>query len=156
MKYIIAIDPGANGGLVLGNDKGEVLNVSKMPATPLDLLTLLGSYKQQAEENCACVVCYLEDVHSIPGDGANRMFNFGKNFVEIRMALEALGISTITMKPQVWIKTYQLGSSSQCKSKTEWKNKLKAKAQQIFPLQNVTLWSSDALLIYKYAQMIEK
>jgi hypothetical protein len=48
---------------------------------------------------------------------------------------------------------YQLGKSSE-HTKTEWKNRLKAKAQQLFPQQSkhITLKTADALLIAEYAR----
>ena len=40
--------------------------------------------------------------------------------------------------------------------KTEWKNILKKKAQQLFPYAKVTLATSDALLICEYGRIKEK
>lgn len=39
--------------------------------------------------------------------------------------------------------------------KTEWKNILKKKAQQLFPYAKVTLATSDALLICEYGRIKE-
>ena len=49
------------------------------------------------------------------------------------------------------MKFYQLGRSTGY-SKTEWKNKLKAKAQQLFPGEKVTLATCDSLLIAEYGR----
>ena len=50
------------------------------------------------------------------------------------------------------MKCFQIGKSSG--SKTEWKNKLKAKAQQLFPVwsKRITLATADALLIAEYGR----
>lgn len=73
------------------------------------------------------------------------------------MALLALQIPTVTITPQSWQKALQLGTRAKDMSKTEWKNKLKAKAQQLFPyIKKITLAISDALLICEYARIKEK
>ena len=86
----------------------------------------------------------------MPGQGGMAMFTFGKGLGHLEMALLSLGIKTNEVTPQKWQKHFQLGSSTKCASKTEWKNKLKAKAQQLFPNEKVTLKTADALLIYQY------
>ena len=71
------------------------------------------------------------------------------------MALLALGMPTEKVTPQKWQKVYQLGSSKSY-TKIQWKNKLKAKAQQLFPSlgKKITLSTSDALLIAEYARRL--
>ena len=92
----------------------------------------------------------------MPGQGGMAMFNFGKGFGHLEMALLGMGVPTVEVTPQKWQKSFQLGNSKSCSSKTEWKNKLKAKAQQLFPNIKVTLWSADALLLYHYGVHTEK
>ena len=41
MKYIIGIDPGANGGIAVLDIDGNVIDVRKMPDTPQDILECL-------------------------------------------------------------------------------------------------------------------
>lgn len=148
MKYI-GIDPGKNGGIAILNDNGELLIHKKMPATPHDLLTFLNEEKEDA-------ICYLEKVNSRIGNGAKAMFTFGQGYGHLEMALLATNISTTTVTPQKWEKFYQLGTSTN-HSKTEWKNKLKFKAQQLFPLaKNITLSTADAILIAYYARQNHK
>ena len=67
------------------------------------------------------------------------------------MALMALEIPVVKVMPQKWQKTYSLGRSSEC-GKSEWKNRLKARAQELFPDlgKKVTLKTCDALLIALY------
>lgn len=143
---IIGIDPGKNGGICILNQNGEVLTLIKMPATPSDLYSFLA-------EHSDCNACVLEKVGGMPGNGGSAMFNFGKGYGWLEMALIACKIKTITVTPQKWQKYYQLGSSSSC-THTEWKNKLKAKAQQLFPLQGkkITLVTCDAMLIAEYGR----
>jgi len=141
---IIGIDPGVNGGIsIYSIDKKTLIEVVKMPETPTDLLTFLKLYSKNSE-------AYLEKVGGIPGTGgANAMFNFGKGYGYLEMALISCKIPFVTVTPQVWMKFFQLGTKGKMTS-TQWKNKLKAKAQQLFPRVKVTLIISDALLIMHY------
>lgn len=145
-KSYIGIDPGKHGGIAVLDETGAVIDVVKMPETPQDLLGFLSQYKENS-------VCTLERVGGMPGNGGSAMFNFGKGYGHLQMALIALEISTEDVTPNKWEKTYQLGSSGKF-SKTEWKNKLKAKAQQLFPSlgKKITLATCDALLIAEYGR----
>lgn len=143
-RLIIGIDPGAAGGIgVYSITQGRLIMAIKMPETPTDLLAFLKLHSLNSK-------CYLEKVGGIPGNGANAMFNFGRGYGHLEMALLACRISTETVTPQKWQKEFQLGGRGKTMSKTEWKNKLKAKAQQLFPTFNVTLATCDAMLIALY------
>lgn len=145
---LLAIDPGQKGGLaVMDLTEHKIIAVTKMPATPTDLLDFITRYGVD--------VCYLEKVGGMPGQSGSAMFNFGKGFGHIEMALLALHIPTVTVTPQKWQKHFQLGSSKG-KTKTEWKNILKAKSQQLYPNIKVTLDIADALLIAEYGYSEEK
>lgn len=143
-RLIIGIDPGAAGGIgVYSITQGRLIMAIKMPETPTDLLAFLKLHSLNSK-------CYLEKVGGIPGNGANAMFNFGRGYGHLEMALLACRIPTETVTPQKWQKEFQLGGRGKTMSKTEWKNKLKAKAQQLFPTFNVTLATCDAMLIALY------
>ena len=142
-KIYLGIDCGQNGGLAWLDEDGSLLECIKMPSTPEDVLTALGSYA------CESVVCFMEKVGGIPGQGAASSFNFGKNYGELTMALLAKGISTTHISPAKWQKHFNL-SGKKGESKTSHKNRIKAWAQQRFPKQKVTLWAADALAIASY------
>lgn len=146
MERYIGIDPGKHGGIAVMGADGEVLDIVKMPETPQDLLDFLEQYKDDS-------FCTLERVGGMPGNGGSAMFNFGKGYGHLQMALLALHIPTEDVTPNKWEKTYQLGSSGKY-TKTEWKNRLKAKAQQMFPHlgKKITLATCDALLICEYGR----
>lgn len=149
-KKIIAIDPGKNGGIAIYSiDIGRVIEVVKMPETPQELLRFLRLYSFNS-------ICYLEKVQGLPGMSGSAMFNFGCGFGHLEMALLACKIPTVSVTPQKWQKSLQLGNKGN-KSTTEWKNKLKAKAEQLFPyVGRITLAISDALLILQYSIIQEK
>lgn len=148
VKLFIGIDPGLNGGIAVLNKIGGVESVCKMPETPQDILNFLEQY---SEENAVCV---LEDVgHGIPGQSSKATATFARHNGHLEMALLALSIRTEKVTPQKWQKIYQLGSSKGVE-KNAWKNKLKAKAQQLFPSlgRNITLSTCDALLLAEYGR----
>ena len=145
---IIGIDPGMSGGIAVLTGEGAVIDVFNMPQTMADLWESLWEWKNNA-------VCYLEDVgHGMPGQSSKATATFARHCGHIEMALLALGISTHTVTPNKWMKSYQLGKSSDYE-KREWKNRLKSKAQQLFPKQKVTLSVCDALLIAEYGRKNE-
>lgn len=157
-KKIIAIDPGKEGGIVVfSSTKNEMIEVIHMPETPQFLHNFLKKYQKKS-------ICYLEKVGGLPGMGGSSMFNFGKGFGWLEMALVVNKIPTIEVTPQKWQKELQLGNKGN-KTTNQWKTKLMERAQQIYPsvggkfnLKTKKDWTrvSDALLILEYARIIEK
>lgn len=154
MKVIIGIDPGSNGGIAVLDMEGNVVFVRKMPDTPQDILECLRKFAGTELFNSEAI-CYLEKVGmGMPGQSSKATATFARHCGHLEMALLALGIKTNDVTPNKWEKSYQLGKSSDS-SKTEWKNKLKAKAQQLFPKEKVTLAICDALLLAEYGRKQE-
>ena len=137
-RRIIGIDVGKSGGI----------ECIEMPPTPKDLLDFLSIYKENS-------VCYLERVNGMTGQSASASFVFGEGYGQLTMGLIACGIPTVTVSPQIWQKAFGLRNTDKL-GKTEWKNILKKKAQQLFPYAKVTLATSDALLICEYGRIKEK
>jgi hypothetical protein len=159
-KIFIGIDPGKNGGIAVIDENGVVIDLLRMPETPMDLLDVLLTYKKGdfLKEQKQNAVCYLEKVGGMPGQSGSAMFTFGRSYGQIEMALLASGITTHEVTPQKWQKHFSLSGSSITKSssteKREHKNRLKAKAQQLFPTlgKKITLANCDALLIAQYGR----
>ncbi len=156
MKTIIAIDPGASGGIAVGYPGAA--NPSSiaipMPDTPADLVLCIKDDLESANIEGWEFVAYVEDVGGHVGkpQPGSAMFKFGRGCGVIEGALLALGIRTIYVRPQKWQKHFSLGTASACASKTDWKNKLKGEAARRFPHLKVTLKTADALLILDYAR----
>lgn len=149
-RKIIGIDPGAHGGIsVYSCELKKIIETTKMMETPQELLAFLRMYSCNS-------VAYLERVQGLPGMGANHMFNFGKGFGHIEMALTACKIPFTEVTPQKWQKELQVGHKGS-KTTAQWKNKLKEKAAQLFPgIGRITLDISDSLLLVEYGRLIEK
>lgn len=153
-KIILGIDPGLSGGIAAIDQSGCVLSVSKMPSTMMDIYEHIKEIKQTPHDD---IVCYIERVGlGMPGQSSKATATFARHCGQLEMALLALEISTVEVTPQKWMKYFAVGSSKDYKAKTEWKNHLKAIAQQRFPSlwkeKKVTLSTADALLIALYGK----
>lgn len=147
---IIGIDPGKQGGIaVLHNNK---LFVRKMPETPKEMLDTLKFFKDASKNN---LQVFMEKVQGLPGMGGSAMFNFGQGFGWLQMALLALEIKSETVTPQKWQKEFQLGTKGSSTTAV-WKNKLKARAEQLYPEKKIFLWGADAILIAEYGRRFIK
>lgn len=145
-EKVIGIDPGKNGGIaVYSITKRELIEVVKMPETAADLYNFFKLYSKNS-------FAYFEKVGSMPGQSG--MFTFGKGWGNIEMALYALKIPNETVTPQKWQKIFQMGVRGN-KTATEWKNKLKDRAQKLYPRVNLTLATADAILIMEYGRRIK-
>ncbi|MFO1514955.1 MAG: hypothetical protein U1F83_18950 [Verrucomicrobiota bacterium] len=148
----MAIDPGVSGGVAVA--AMNAVTCHAMPDTEGDRLELIRSFKTAAEIEGASCVCVLEEVSGFVGKAqpGSAMFKFGEHYGFIKGVVQALGIKLVLVRPQVWQKSFGLGTASRCASQSDWKNKLKAEAQRRFPAVVVTLKTSDALLILEWAQ----
>lgn len=148
MKYFIGADPGGSGGIAVLDENGSIVEAKPMMETPTDIYDFLSKYTQDS-------TCCIERVHGMPGMGGASMFTFGKNFGYLQMALICNKIPFEDPTPQKWMKYYQM-KRAKTESKTEWKNRLKAMAQQLHPSHKITLATSDAILIATYCYKINK
>lgn len=151
MKTVVAIDPGASGGVAVSAFGKTVCHT--MPATQGDVLELLRDIKDGADVEGAECECVLEEVNGFAGKAqpGSAMFKFGEGYGFLKGVVQALGIKLELVRPQVWQKAFSLGTAARCASKSEWKNKLKAEAQRRFPKLPVTLATADALLILEWS-----
>jgi hypothetical protein len=153
-KTIIAVDPGASGGLAICWQMGGDRNVFAlpMPGTEADVVETVSHWERDARAEGAALCCYVEKVGGYisgrPSPGS-AMFNFGRNVGVIHGALLARGIRTVEVRPQEWQQTVGAGNSKTHGSK--WKNHLKGIAQQRFPGLTPSLKTADALLILEHA-----
>lgn len=139
---ILGVDPGKLGGIAWWN--GEEMTVKKMPATETDISVSL---------RFGCAFAYIEKVNAGPKMSSGAAFKFGWGYGGLRMALIVHGVPYEEVLPRTWMKHYGM-MKSRGESQTEWKNRLKGKAQQLFPDLKVTLATADALLICEYGRRI--
>ena len=180
-KMILGIDPGANGAIVAIGRAGYEVNA--MPATDGDVVALIKRYTQMAEQASPMPqkIAFLENIVMHMGEGipASTMAVYASNWGVLKGALMMAGWRLELVRPQDWQKVLGLGitgrqrativagmSSAQIAAEKsrikllngqlirDWKNKLKATAQRLFPGTTVTLGNADALLIAEYGQRI--
>lgn len=149
-NLIIAVDPGASGGIAWDNH--GVIGAAGMPASVCDTIDLMrGLVVGNPHPEI-----WIEDIpkfvgKAIPSSSAAVLF---RNFGYIEGAATALGIRVVLVKPHDWQKHFKLGTKKDCSGTTEWKNKLKSEAVRRFPTLDVTLKTADALLILDYAKSV--
>ncbi len=148
---IVAIDPGASGGIAVS--VFGVAGCRPMPTTEGDVVALLRGIMVSSEKSGVQTVCVMEATSGYVGRAqpASSAYRFGENAGFLKGVIQTLGMRLELVRPQVWQKAFGLGTASACASKSIWKNKLKAEAQRRFPHLEVTLKTSDALLILEWA-----
>jgi hypothetical protein len=150
-RHYIGIDPGKSGGIAWSSPNGD--RSAPLPATLGDfreqVFNILG--EQGFFHAISQTVCYLESppkfVKAIPGSA---VFVMAQSFGRIEGVLAAFKVPTVTVTPQAWQKAHGLGTRGEMTT-TQWKNKLKARAQSLYPEERVTLATADALLIFNAA-----
>lgn len=144
----LGIDPGKSGGIAwIFRSRTTAIS---MPSTERDIWDVL----EGMESLSSRAIAVIEKVGGYTGEGqpGSAMFNFGWGYGGLRMALIAANIPFEEVTPQKWQKAMGISGRKKTESKTQWKNRLKAKAQQLFPELKVTLSTCDALLIAEYAR----
>lgn len=145
LSWYIGVDPGMGGGLA--SIAAEGANGIPMPQTERDVWEWFHWWESRQRP-----FAVIEKVHAMPSNGVSGMFKFGMSYGSLRMALVAAGIPFEEVTPQTWQKGIGIVKRGKDESGTDWKNRLKGKAQQLFPGEKVTLATADALLIAEYCR----
>jgi hypothetical protein len=146
---IVAVDPGVNGGIAVFIPSEGTTELHKMPPTDWDVVNLIKSIHM----NAGRVILYLEEPplfagKNIPGSAIGKlMWNTGVLYG----SAVANGWEVHRVKPAIWMKAHPVGTKGE-RTSTQWKNVLKARACELFPDEEVTLWNADALLILDAAK----
>ena len=153
MKFIIAIDPGQNGGIAVHHN-GKTA-VEKMCETDGEIISHLESIDTCATLDRCEKIAYVEAQSGFGGHAAS-MFTFGEHYGLLKTALRMLGWRLELVRPQAWQKALGLGHKEKLSDKNaasrQWKNKLRDTAARLYPSIDVKLWGADALLILEYAR----
>jgi len=145
---LIAIDPGASGAIA-SNNNGKITLI-RFSLDGKDghhrLEDALAHLKDYATTHNVGVRAILELVHSSPQMGVRSAFSFGESFGRCKGALRALKIPFELVRPQLWQKTYPVGT---CQG-AERKKKLYQIAKDMFPECAKSQDTADALLLLNY------
>lgn len=109
---IFGADPGASGGIaLLDGDTVKAIPTPLNSDNQIDLCALtlwldqqLGYNEVDASGFVADAVIYVENVHSMPGQGVASSFQFGRNLGKLEGVLGALHMRTAYVSPQAWKK----------------------------------------------------
>lgn len=157
-KIILAIDPGASGGMAWGAAAGGEVQTLPMPKTEGEVAETLRQIVTAAG-GPEGVAAYVEQVGGFirteGGQPGSAMFKFGRGYGFLLGACAALLIPVELVTPQRWQKGMAAGVRSGL-SKPDWKRKLKAQAERLFPGHRVTLATADAVLILAWARKVER
>ena len=134
--FLLAIDPGANGGWVYkGGPTIFCGKNSELPQLTINRETVIIVEK---------VPPYVGKF--IPSSAAFKL-GYSYGWIVGKFA----GYKTHHVTPQVWQKFLNIGTKGE-QTTTQWKNKLKDEAIKLFPNQKrITLATADAYLILHYA-----
>jgi hypothetical protein len=150
-KVFIGCDPGQSGGFVIIDQDQNVLSVFKTPDNRVDFIEKMMAIKKMEGQ----IFLIKEKVHSQPVNGGKANFTFGYNIGVLETCLTVAKIPFQDVTPQTWMKMYML-TKEKTESGTQWKNRLIARAQELFPDQKVTLWNADAFLIAEFCRRYVK
>jgi len=146
---LVAVDPGVSGAIVTYHDNLG-LESYNMPGTDWEVCKLVADISTKANK----VVLYLEEPplytgRNIPGSAIGKLqFNTGVLYG----AAVACGWEVHRVRPAIWQKAHPVGTKGDLTT-TAWKNKLKARAGELFGSElKVTLANADALLILDAAK----
>ena len=105
MKTIfIGIDPGKSGGIACIDTEDGIFCTE--PYSDKALIDLCSSASRKGHK----VVCCLEKVGAMPGQGVVSMFSFGQSVGYIKGVLESFRIPYQEITPQKWKKEFGLNS----------------------------------------------
>lgn len=148
----IGIDPGASGGIAVIHGDGE-LQTWPMPATEKDVWECLKKYAYLLGHDTPqpWAFAVVEWIHpAIQGIGKSPMSKLYGNYMMLRGMLTAAEIPYEVVQPRKWQKEMGIAVRGKTEGRTQWKQRLRQRAQQLFPAANVTLAVADAILIAEY------
>lgn len=160
----IGIDPGENGAVV-GIQDSTVITIRVENSTEQDLynsvLAITMGGTAMAFNN---VFCYIEQQTPRPTNImdpntgkyrqtilASTCILYGR-YMQARAFLTAASIPFDAIPPKRWQKGLHIPDRPKGLPQPKWKNMLKAKAQEIFPDEVVTLANADALLLAEFCR----
>jgi len=146
VNEFIGIDPGKTGGLVCLDREGDIVECTKMPVTETDIWKWFVQFPQSTPS-------LVEWIHpAIQGIGKSSMSKLYGNYMQLRGYLIARHMRWEDVKPRKWQQSLGISPKKKTENRNQWKNRLKAHAQQLFPQEKVTLATADALLIAEHCR----
>jgi hypothetical protein len=141
----IGIDPGQSGGLAaIVSGSAEAI---PMPPTERDVWEWFCGWDSS---RCVAVIEWIHP--AIQGVGKSSMSKLYGNYAQLRGYLIASKIRFEDEKTAKWCRALGIPPRTKTETRTLWKNRLKGKAQELFPQTTLTLKTADALLIAEFCR----
>jgi hypothetical protein len=165
MKPIIAIDPGASGGIAWETTKNAA--GSECCSMPEGMTAIVDKLREILFNNPVQFTAVIEQVGGyMPGNSGPAAATFARHCGQLECALYCLGIETVEVLPRKWQASMPLTKfetlpktmpdserkAELSKRKAIHKNEIKEYVARRFPHCKVTLKTADALGIYLWAK----
>lgn len=126
-RGFLAVDPGLTGALVILNEHGKYVDHLFMPGIKIGSKNRVNGAAIVAwlEKWPGLSHAYVENVHSMPKDGAARAFSFGHSAGVVHGIIAGMGIPLTMVTPQAWKKHTNLIGTD--------KDIARSRATQLFP-----------------------
>ena len=145
---ILAIDPGASGGMALSYGHDRTVTAEPMRGTLGDIYSQIRGCQKLSGESGRPLRAVIENVgFHRPGNSAVASCKFARHVGNLEAFLLALGIPTTQVTPPVWMRIIGTVPAD----KTKRKNAIKDAMQRQYPKLHVTLATADALGILTWA-----
>jgi hypothetical protein len=171
-KLFIGVDPGKGGAIVALRfrpaNKGYAISaaITTLNKHDYELCRWMEDVLDSSDVNAKNTNVYaiVEKVGGYMGTGetggknkasGHTMFTFGESSGACKMLLACFGVPRELVLPKTWQgKVGMTGGKKKGESQSAWKNRLKARAMEIYPsLGKITLAVADAFLIAHYCRM---
>ena len=154
MTYYIGIDPGSSSGafaLIIDGIIRTVETKCFKNNTEKEMCEILREWVKEARACGDDIKAVIEDVHTFPGQGLSSSGKFMRNKGLIEGFLMALNIPYERVSPQRWVKSYGMKKDKAGgETQSQWKKRLRQRAQELFPDCKIVAENADALLIANY------
>lgn len=154
MKYFAGIDPGASGSMSVIDETGKLIGCTRFnKGTDKEIYEFMSEMSMLGQ-----LFCVKERVWAMPSTdsegrkmGASTSFTFGENNGFIRGLLVGCQIAYEESTPQTWQKSFGM-KKDKGEGQTDYKRRLRQKAEELFPAIKITNDMADSLLIAEYCR----
>lgn len=165
MRYAIGVDPGLEGGISMLGLGEELMHCAAMPVRPSERLNrqvivpvTLASMLNRWCDGIAreFIDVFIENVHSMPGQGVASSFTFGRGFGRVESVFMLGGFKLTYVEPLAWKKHYGLvRAKGDETSKHEMKKRSVVEFKRLYP--HIAMKSdgmAESALIARYGQRV--
>lgn len=143
MKPILAIDPGASGGIAV---RSADCTITAQPM-PDGMTAQIDALRETVAQHPGITAIVERVGYWMPGDHPNSACKFARHCGQLEAALYTLGIPIRQVLPRKWMETV---CGTLPKDKTQRKRAIKEEMQRRHPHLTVTLATADAIGLLEY------